>query len=173
MAKSGLISLVNDHILKCHTKNSIQTTNGQHTIIYSFNYTSLQTMSPTSLEKQFALQPILSTQKNQQKTIRFRLEMQRKFKERGYKNDQINIAIEKILNKTRHDLFQGQSRKKTHSCVLTTRYSKCSVHKHWHILKSDDSLGNVFSNLPLVVFSRGRNSRDQIVNKGFTPENNA
>jgi hypothetical protein len=44
---------------------------------------------------------------------------------RGYTNDQINIAIEKI-QKTRHNLFQGQSRKKTHSCVLTTRYSKRS-----------------------------------------------
>ena len=77
--------------------------------------------------------------------------MQRKFKDRGYKIDQINIAIEKIQNKTRHYFFRGQSRKKTHYCVLTTRYSKRSeqikgiVHKHWHILKSDDSLGNVFS----------------------------
>uniref|UniRef100_A0A674E9P8 Reverse transcriptase domain-containing protein n=1 Tax=Salmo trutta TaxID=8032 RepID=A0A674E9P8_SALTR len=103
-------------------------------------------------------------------------ETQDKFKERGYNNDQINIAIEKIQNKTRHDLFQGQSRKKTHSCVLTTRYSKCSeqikgiVHKHWHILKYDDSLGNVFSDLPLVVFSRGRNLRDQLVHSDLPPQ---
>jgi hypothetical protein len=63
---------------------------------------------------------------------------QRKFKERGYKNSQINTAIEKILNKTRHDLFRGHSHKNKHSCIQTTRYSKCSeqikkiVHKQYH-----------------------------------------
>ena len=45
MAKSGLLSLVNNQILKCHTKNNIQTTNGQHSIIDSFDYTSLQTIT--------------------------------------------------------------------------------------------------------------------------------
>jgi hypothetical protein len=30
-------------------------------------------------------------------------------------------------------------------------------------LKSDDGLGNVFSDLPLVVFSQSRNLRDQLV----------
>jgi hypothetical protein len=52
----------------------------------------------------------------------FFTETQRKFKERGYKNGQINTAIEKIQNKLRH-LFQGQSRKKKQSYVLLNSHS--------------------------------------------------
>uniref|UniRef100_A0A4W5RX69 Large ribosomal subunit protein eL22 n=1 Tax=Hucho hucho TaxID=62062 RepID=A0A4W5RX69_9TELE len=45
------------------------------------------------------------------------------------------------------------------------------VHKHWHILRSDDSIGNVFSDPALVVFSRGRSLRDQLVNSDFPLHN--
>ena len=56
-------------------------------------------------------------------------------------------------------------------------HTKCSeqikeiVHKHWHMIRSDDHIGNVFSKPPLVLFSQGRNLRDQLINSDLPHQN--
>uniref|UniRef100_A0A8C7N6V8 Uncharacterized protein n=1 Tax=Oncorhynchus kisutch TaxID=8019 RepID=A0A8C7N6V8_ONCKI len=76
----------------------------------------------------------------------------------GTKMARLILPLRKF--KTRHYLFSKVSLAKR--SILNIRYSKCSeqikgiVHKHWHILRSDDSIGNVFSELPLVVILTGQ-----------------
>jgi hypothetical protein len=77
------------------------------------------------LGKQFALQPIVESKefaKELSDCDRNMAETQRKFKERGYKNGQINTDIKKILNKDMISFMDSLAE----ISILTTCYSKCS-----------------------------------------------
>ena len=104
------------------------------------------------------------------------LDMQKKFKDRGYSATQINNAAQKINSKPRSELFHRRSDAKSRApVVFSTRYSRAAencktvINKHWHILRSDKSLYEAFSQPPLTVFSRGQNLRHHLVKSDLPP----
>lgn len=102
--------------------------------------------------------------------------MKNKFKVRGYKDGQINNAVAKLENKNRTDMLKKRKReKKRHAPMFITQYSRCAqeikpiLHKHWHIIQTDESLRGIFSDPPQVVYSRGKNLRDRLVHSDLIP----
>lgn len=102
--------------------------------------------------------------------------MESKFRARGYKSSQIISANDKIIKRHRSDLLRYRPKKKEEPAIIfSTCYSKCSeqlksiINRHWYILKSDINLGDAFQNPPRIVYKRGKNLRDRLVNSDLPP----
>ena len=99
-----------------------------------------------------------------------------KFRERGYTEKQLSTAVDRIEQRPRADLLiEAPKNNKKTTPLFITKYSRAAecmkpiLNKHWHILKSDPQLHDVFPDPPRVVFSRGRNLRDVLVHSDLPP----
>ena len=103
-------------------------------------------------------------------------ETQNKFRKRGYGEQCIEEATNKMSQKSRSDFFIQKTKKEMKSILFSTKYTKKSekiksiLRKHWHILQKDKSIGHVYKDPPNVVFRRGRNLRDELVHSEFISE---
>ncbi|KAJ0059839.1 hypothetical protein NL108_013772 [Boleophthalmus pectinirostris] len=102
--------------------------------------------------------------------------MMTNFEQRGYKKSILNDAATKVKGKSRSDFLRVDPPKNANKrIVFSTGYSKPAeqlqniITKHWHILKTDPSLGVAFKELPLVVYKRGRNLGDRLVHFYLPP----
>ncbi|KAJ0063651.1 hypothetical protein NL108_004773 [Boleophthalmus pectinirostris] len=102
--------------------------------------------------------------------------MMTNFEQRGYKKSILNDAATKVKGKPRSDFLRVSPPKNANKrIVFSTGYSKPAeqlkniITKHWHILKTDSSLGVAFKEHPLVVYKRGRNLGDRLVHSYLPP----
>ncbi len=102
-------------------------------------------------------------------------DMKERFIQRGYSIQWVEKAYNTALNKPRPALLKKSKKKeKTFSVTCVTSFSPLShiirptFKKYWHILKSDPELAQVMKDMPLFVFKREKNLRDQLVHADFS-----
>ncbi|XP_069494653.1 uncharacterized protein [Ambystoma mexicanum] len=98
-------------------------------------------------------------------------ELFRKFKARGFKEDELNLAVEKADMQERTHLLETKvSNSKENPLVFVSKYSvqsskiKKSILKHWPMLTCDAKIQNLFQERPVFANQRSSNLRDLLVN---------
>ncbi|KAL2087323.1 hypothetical protein ACEWY4_018382 [Coilia grayii] len=91
------------------------------------------------------------------------------FKERGYGEKLLNAHLNKVRQINRSDLLTPKPNKDQVRLAMVSTYSPIStsvkriVNKHWHILKTDPHIANVFTHSPRHFYKRTSNLRDLLV----------
>ena len=98
-------------------------------------------------------------------------QLKEKLKQRGYKDNEIQIQIERAKEHNRNTLLQSQNQQICNGipCVVTYNKSlpniKESIDKHWDLLQINPNLEQTFQQKPFMSFKRGKNLRDLIGQK--------
>jgi len=107
---------------------------------------------------------------------------------RGYKEEEIKIAVEKANSIPRDHLLTYKTKNKSSNIPLVLTYNKTlpsinkSIRKHWEILSIDEKQAEIFKNTkPIVAYKRNKNLRqyighttiaeDKVRRSGYDPRN--
>ena len=103
--------------------------------------------------------------------------MAAKFKQRGYPEDWIQEAKEKVNHMSQTQCLNSTTKHKPQikrpQCFLT--YSPQGkeidniIKKHWHIIQSDPSFKSVYQAPPQTVYKRAPNLRSMLVRSDYNP----
>lgn len=90
---------------------------------------------------------------------------------RGYKSAEIDKIIQSTRMIKRTDLLQDKIKSKRKVTVFVTKYNpaikqlKKLLVKHWKELSNNDRCKQIFQNLPMVAYSRGKNLQELLTKK--------
>lgn len=98
------------------------------------------------------------------------MDMQQRFKQRGYKSQTLTLAYNIALSLERVKLLSPESKQEqTHKPHFVTQYSrealqiKHIIKKNWDIIESDHSLLEIFTKPPRIIFRRAPTIKDKLV----------
>lgn len=138
----------------------------------SFHPTPLKNSLPIS--QFYRIRRICSTEKSFQEQTETLKNM---FTSRGYTQDIVDKAAEKVSLKTQDECLQTNKKENTVQPVLcVTQYSPLgnfflkTIKKHWHLLSSDPTLDKSFQVPPRLVYRRAPNIRDIVVKSDLPPK---
>lgn len=112
--------------------------------------------------------------------------LKNRFLSRGYKEEWVDAAKERFDQSSQDECLIPKVKNKKHknnknnqgsSPNCCVKYSplasefKHTIHKHWHIIESDEALKKVFPDKPKMIFKRAANLRDTLVKSDMRPQN--
>ena len=93
--------------------------------------------------------------------------------ERGYKEHEINLQIERVAKEKRDDLLHYKDKTPMTKIPFAVTYNsqlpniKEAIDKHWDILKINPRLGQVFNEKPMIAFRKNKNLKDILEQKNI------
>ena len=90
------------------------------------------------------------------------------FEKRGYKETQLEEQFKKIQHVNRKDLLVYKESKVDNTIKFTTKYNRNLpdvrrvIHDNWNILSTNNKLGKIFADKPILTFKRNKNLKDLI-----------
>ncbi|KAL2096621.1 hypothetical protein ACEWY4_008769 [Coilia grayii] len=138
-----------------------------------------QSFLPPSLKRSLPYSQLLRVRRICDNDVAFERqagELCQRFRDRGYTDTLVGYYLLQVRNIQRVDLLTHWTRQNDFSnnpVTLVSTYGHISnnlksiVHRHWHILRSDPSIGNVFQEPPRSCYKRAPSLRDKLVRSHF------
>ena len=89
--------------------------------------------------------------------------------ERGYDSTEIQNIIDDVMQYDRDETLRSKEKSSSKSPnVIVTKFDprirclKKRLLKHWHLIKSNESLNTIFSNEPMIAYSRHKNINEML-----------
>ena len=85
-----------------------------------------------------------------------------------YKETQLEEQFKKIQHVNRKDLLVYKESKVDNTIKFTTKYNRNLpdvrrvIHDNWNILSTNNKLGKIFADKPILTFKRNKNLKDLI-----------
>ena len=154
------VTITPDHSIKT---SLYQKPTDRHNFLHQKSYHPSSTKKSLPYSQALRIRRICSSPNDESAAL---VKLKEQFTARGYKETEVQEAIERAMTKNREELLQPTTKSDVIPLTLVTTYNKTLPNlrnilaTNWEVLSINEEIGKKFNNKPLIAYRRNPNLRE-------------